>query len=84
MSKKQKLFQSVVNSQKNLRFEDLILLAQYLGFELIRIKGSHHHFYHSTFQIKLNLQPNNNNAKPYQVKQLLGYIEEFGISLEDE
>jgi hypothetical protein len=83
MSKKQKLFLKILNSQKNLRFEELVLLAQYMGFELERIKGSHHHMFHPILQIKLNLQPLDEKAKPYQVKQLLSYIEKFAILLED-
>ena len=84
MSKKQKLFQKIVNSQKNVRFDDLVLLAQYLGFEIKEINGSHHQFRHSVLKAQLNFQPNRDQAKSYQVRQLLKLIEELGIQLEDE
>jgi predicted RNA binding protein YcfA (HicA-like mRNA interferase family) len=84
MSKKQKLLEKALNNQRNLRFEELLLLAQYLGFELIRTKGSHHMLTHRRLEITLNLQPKDNQAKAYQVLQLIEYLEEFGLGLEDE
>jgi predicted RNA binding protein YcfA (HicA-like mRNA interferase family) len=84
MSKKQKLLLRLSNNQKNVRFDDLVLLAQYLGFEIIEINGSHHQFRHPILKAKLNFQPNRDQAKTYQVRQLLKLIEELGIQLEDE
>jgi predicted RNA binding protein YcfA (HicA-like mRNA interferase family) len=55
MSKKQKLLEKALNNQKNLRFEELLLLAQYLGFEFVRTKGSHHMLAHTRLEITLNL-----------------------------
>ncbi len=84
MSRKQKLLLEALNNPKGLRFEELLLLASYFGFELERVKGSHHIFRHSTIPIKLNLQAVKNQAKPYQVQQLLNYIEEFQLKLGGE
>jgi predicted RNA binding protein YcfA (HicA-like mRNA interferase family) len=84
MSKKQKLLEKILNSQKNIRFDELVLLAQYFGFETDRINGSHHQMRHRTLAIKLNIQPNQEKAKAYQVRQLIEYIETLGLGLEDE
>ncbi len=84
MSKKQKLLLKLSNSQKNVRFDDLVLLATYLGFEIKEINGSHHQLRHPALKAQLNFQPNRDQAKTYQVRQLLKLIEELGIQLEDE
>ena len=50
-------------------FGDLCQLLRHLGFEE-RIRGSHHIFIRTDVPEILNLQPRNNQAKPYQVKQV--------------
>ncbi|NJK43924.1 MAG: type II toxin-antitoxin system HicA family toxin [Pleurocapsa sp. SU_196_0] len=84
MSKKQKLLVQMVSNQKNVRFDDLMLLATHLGFNLERVSGSHHHLRHHTLSIKLNLQSAQGQAKPYQVRQLLVMIEMHQLRMEDE
>jgi len=83
MVKKQKLYQKIINSQKNVKFNDLLRLVQAFGFELDRIKGSHHTFKHPEIEDAfLQLQPTKNNeAKPYQIKQFLSLIEEYNLKL---
>ncbi len=41
------------------------------GFQLSRIKESHHIFVHPRFRELVNLQEVDGKAKPYQVRQLL-------------
>jgi predicted RNA binding protein YcfA (HicA-like mRNA interferase family) len=41
----------------DLRFDDLLRLAQAFGFQLARIRGSHHILLHSELPLMLNLQP---------------------------
>ncbi|MCZ2458186.1 MAG: type II toxin-antitoxin system HicA family toxin [Chitinophagales bacterium] len=50
-------------------FNDLCNLLESLGFDN-RIKGSHHIYFKSGISEIINLQPINNKAKPYQVKQV--------------
>lgn len=67
----------------NVDFRDLVNLVQTLGFELDRTRGSHQIFVHGVVRCRLNLQPNGSQAKPYQMRQLLALIEEWGLRLED-
>ena len=68
---------------RNVRFDDWCRLAEGFGFQLDRTSGSHHIFRHPS-GLMLNLQPDRNRqAKLYQVRQLLGLVEENGLSLDD-
>ena len=44
-----------------------------MGFT-VRIKGSHHIFFRDDVEEIINLQPDKNKAKPYQVKQVRDII----------
>ena len=70
MSKFDKLILKLLsgNSDRNFDFVDLVKLLEQLGFAL-RIKGSHHIFTRADIDEIINLQPLDNHAKPYQVKQ---------------
>jgi len=68
----------------NVAFVDLCSLAEALGFELCRIRGSHRVFAHPTVPEFLNLQPMRGQAKPYQVRQLLKLVERYDLKLEDQ
>jgi predicted RNA binding protein YcfA (HicA-like mRNA interferase family) len=71
MSKIQKLLLKIISgsSDTNISFQELISLLSNLGFEY-RIKGSHHIFYKDDIVEIINIQPNGQKAKPYQVKQI--------------
>jgi len=71
-------------SPANLRFDEACNLARAFGFHLSRIRGSHHIFAHSRIRELLNLQDVGGKAKPYQVKQLIGLIERYNLSIGDE
>jgi predicted RNA binding protein YcfA (HicA-like mRNA interferase family) len=75
MSKYEKLILKVLRgtSDKNVSFDELCYLLEYLGFQ-VRIKGSHHIYYKEGIEEILNLQPKNSMAKPYQVKQVRNII----------
>ena len=47
-----------------IRFDDLCLLLERLGFEK-RVRGSHHLFRKAGVEEKINLQRAGTNAKPY-------------------
>jgi len=70
MGKYEKLYASILSGEtKNVRFEELINLLLKLGFQK-RIKGSHHIFHDSEIEEIINIQEEDNKAKPYQVKQI--------------
>ncbi len=71
MSKFDKLILKLLagNADNNIAFSELLQILVKFGFTE-RIKGSHHIFYKKGVEEILNLQPLNNKAKPYQVKQV--------------
>jgi predicted RNA binding protein YcfA (HicA-like mRNA interferase family) len=82
MSKFEKLLIKLLrgDSDRNFEFNELVSLLQRFGFEL-RIKGSHHIFYKEGFVEIINLQPLGSKAKSYQVKQVRGIIQKYGLTL---
>ncbi len=75
MSKVAKTLDRVLRgtSDSNIRFDDLVSLAIFLGF-VERIRGDHHIFTRDDVPEILNLQPRGSLAKAYQVKQVRGVI----------
>jgi len=69
---------------RNVRFADLQKLVEALGFEFDRIKGSHHVYVHPVTRKRLNLQPQGRQAKPYQVRQVLGQVERYSLRVKDD
>jgi predicted RNA binding protein YcfA (HicA-like mRNA interferase family) len=56
-------------SDSNIPFEQLCQLLINMGFEK-RTRGSHHIFTKEGVEEILNIQPNGNKAKAYQIKQI--------------
>ena len=86
MSKFEKIVLKVLsgNTDRNINFIDLCNLLETLGFDN-RIKGSHHIYYKSGIDEIINLQPLNNKAKAYQVKQVRKLLIKYKlISTTDE
>ena len=71
MSKHKKTLLKILSgfADNNINFYELVTLLQFLGFDL-RIKGDHHIFTKANIIEIINIQPNGNKAKPYQVKQI--------------
>jgi predicted RNA binding protein YcfA (HicA-like mRNA interferase family) len=71
-----KLYMRVASAPANARFEDVVSLAEAVGFVLRRQRGSHLVFRHrDNPRLRLNLQATKGKAKEYQVKDLLAKIE---------
>ena len=68
----------------NVRFRDMVSLAEALGFRVERIEGSHHILTHPHIPELLNLQEVKGQAKPYQVRQLLQLIERHNLTLGED
>ena len=68
----------------NVRFADLMDLAEGFGFRLVRVSGSHHIFAHPDIPEMVNLQEVQGEAKPYQIRQLLRLVERYNLQLEDQ
>ena len=70
----------------NVRFADAQRLAEALGFELDRVRGSHHIYRHPGIGQQINLQAlgGRHQAKPYQLRQLLDLVERHALRLKDD
>jgi predicted RNA binding protein YcfA (HicA-like mRNA interferase family) len=68
----------------NLRFEEVLVLAECAGFVHARTKGSHHIFKRPGYMDTMNLQPGENGkAKDYQVRQVLKIYDDLAHSSEE-
>ena len=82
---KRKLLAKTRNNPRDVRFSDLILLAEAHGFRLHRVRGSHRIFVHDQLPDQLNLQPDQvGKAKQYQVNAFLRLVDEYALRLEDD
>ena len=85
MSKKEKLFRKIQNSQKNVKFDDFCKLMEYFGFVLERIRGSHHLYLHPEIEEVMNVQSKKDGqAKSYQIKQFLKLVESYRLALSSD
>lgn len=85
MSKIDKIREKILlgYSDANIDFDDLSKLMTALGFDE-RISGSHHIFSMTGIEEIVNLQPKQNKAKPYQVKQVRNIILKYKLGADDE
>ena len=80
---RRKLLKKILDGSKNIRFLDMIGLANGFGFSLDRVSGSHHIFVHPEVRELANLQNVGGQAKPYQIRQFLRLVERYNLILED-
>jgi len=67
------------NKDSNIRFTDLCKLLGQLGFAR-RVKGDHFIYAKQDIPDILNIQPNGNKAKAYQVKQVRLIINRYNLT----
>lgn len=65
---------------RNIRFSDLQKLLETLGFRC-RIKGDHFIYYKNGIDEIINIQPEGNKAKAYQVKQVRNIILKYRLEV---
>ncbi len=80
MSTIEKLYLSVISGtqDKNIKFKDLQKLLDRLGFEH-RIKGDHFIYFYGNLRENINIQPDGDMAKPYQVRQVRNFLQNYQI-----
>ena len=80
MSKFEKLLFKILRgtSDANISFNDLCRLLKRFGFEE-RTRGSHHVFRKEGIEEKINLQRDDDKAKPYQVRQVRALILKYKL-----
>ena len=79
--KRRKLLQQAISGSRNIRFADMISLAEGFGWQVSRVKGSHHILVHPDVKELVNLQDIGGKAKPYQVRQFLDLVERYNLKL---
>lgn len=85
MAKWRKVFDKLIAGSLDIRFDDFVVLLVRFGFELDRIRGSHHIFVHPDIAELLSVQPRKDGkAKPYQLRQFLKLIEEYSLRPRDD
>jgi len=84
MNRKQLLNRLLQGNLHNVSFNDMMSLVEGFGFRQERISGSHHIFRHAVTGTKLNLQPYDGKAKPYQIRQFLKLVEQLNLQLEND
>ena len=84
MTQNRDLLQRILSgrSDANIRFDELRRLLLGLGFAE-RTKGSHHIFRREGVTERINLQRDDGDAKPYQVRQVRRLIQHHQLG-EDE
>ena len=73
----------MLGGSRNIRFEDFCKVAVAFGYRRDRIRGSHHIYEHPQASRPLNLQNDQGQAKPYQIRQCLRDVEEFQLTMND-
>jgi predicted RNA binding protein YcfA (HicA-like mRNA interferase family) len=68
----------------NVSFAEATRLIGALGFEELRVKGSHHVYGRPDIAEQLNLQDRSGQAKPYQLRQLMALVRQYDLRIEDD
>lgn len=78
----EKIFLSIMNGRQdtNIKFSDLQKILDILGFEN-RIKGDHFIYWKDGVEEIINIQPDGNKAKAYQVKQIRNIILKYEMGV---
>ena len=81
---KEKLFQQILNNQKNVKYSDFVIILEAFKFYLTRSEGSHSIYKNKTIPEIINIQNVNGEAKPYQIKQFFSLIEKYNLKMEEK
>jgi predicted RNA binding protein YcfA (HicA-like mRNA interferase family) len=75
-----KLIITILSAQNdsNIKFNDLRKLLIQMGF-IERIKGDHFIYKVADIPERINIQPNGNKAKSYQIRQIREIIIKYGL-----
>lgn len=66
------------SKDSNIKFRDVQNILENLGFKC-RIKGDHFIYKNPMIPERINIQPQGNKAKPYQVKQIRQIIQKYHL-----
>lgn len=82
MATLEKLMYSIMSGtqDRNIKFSDLQKILDVLGFRC-RIKGDHFIYWKDGIDEIINIQPDGNKAKPYQVKQVRNIVLKYDLEV---
>ena len=82
MSHQEKVMLRIMSGchDRSIRFSDLQKVLSTLGFQC-RVKGDHFIYWKEEIEEIINIQPDGNKAKPYQVKQIRNLILKYGMEV---
>lgn len=82
MATLEKLIQLIMSGTQdsNIKFKDLQKILDTLGFQC-RIKGDHFIYWKDGIDEIINIQPDGNKTKPYQVKQVRSLILKYKLEV---
>ena len=81
---KRKLFQQILNNQKNVKYNDFVVILEAFGFHRTRGEGGHSIFKNEEVQEIINIQNENGEAKPYQIRQFFSLVEKYNLRMEEK
>lgn len=82
MSAKKTLARLARGNLKNVGFGEFCVLVEAFKFTLARVSGSHHIYTHPAVKELINIQEVGGEAKGYQIRQFLGIVERYNLSLD--
>ena len=80
MKSKKLLLKISTGHYKNIKFRDMQVLLEDIGFELKRVAGSHHIYACAGMEELVNIQNVGGEVKPYQVRQIVKLIERYDLA----
>ena len=82
MAAGRRALQAARTNPAGVSFADLKRLVAAAGFVLARREGSHHVYKKAGVAEIVNVQPRGRMAKPYQVRQVVGLIDKYRMTVE--
>lgn len=77
MNKIKKTVQRFLNRPESLRYTEIQKVLKYLGFKLIKAKGSHKKFKHISLETDLVIPVHNNDCKNFYKSQASKIVKEY-------
>lgn len=79
-----KTWERMLAGSASIRFTDFERVMVAFGFVHKRTSGSHRIYSHPRVPRPVSAQPRGKDAKPYQMRQFMQTVEEFGLKIEGD
>lgn len=80
MNEFRKLYKKIITEgSDSIKFSDFQYFIEHLGFSCVRINGDHFIYRMDSIIDQINIQPNGNSAKEYQVKQVRKIVKKYKL-----